>query len=322
MQYREFGRTGWKVSEIGFGAWQIGGTWGPVNDKDSIETLLYAFEKGINFVDTAIAYGNGHSELVIGKALQKWKGNKIYITTKVHPQGEDFRTNHSIKDRYTIKYLKKEVEGSLKRLNVDTIDLLQLHLWFEDGLNDFVWLEGLSQLIKEGKIRSFGVSLPDINPASGIELAKTGIVTSQQVMYNIFEQEPNKELFRVGEASKTAFIARVPFDSGALTGSWNDKTYESWDTKDKRHAMYRDGRFKETLQRIDKLKSISANHYASLAEMAMRFSLSDKAVSTVICGMTNKKQIDMNIQYSDGKQMNHELLEELKQHEWKHQFYV
>ena len=321
MEYREFGKTGWRVSEIGFGAWQLGGTWGSVNDKDSIDTLLYAFEKGINFVDTAIAYGNGHSETIIGKALQKWSGNKIYVTTKVHPMGEDFRTHNSIKNRYPIKYLKEQVEGSLKRLNTETIDLLQLHLWFEDGLSDFTWLEGLTQLVKEGKIRTFGVSLPDIKPETGILLAQTGIVTSQQVMYNLFEQAPNRALFRAGEKTKTAFIARVPFDSGALTGTWNSNTYENWSKKDKRHRMYRNGRFDETLAHIERLKLLCSPYYDTLAEAAMRFSLNDSAVSTVICGMTNKREIDMNTAYSDGVKFNKALEQKVAAHEWKHQFY-
>ena len=321
MKYREFGRTGWQLSEIGFGAWQLGGTWGNIDDKDSMKTLLYSFEKGINFVDTAIAYGNGRSESVVGTALKEWSGHKIYIATKVPPLGTDFQTNNTIRGRYPANYVRNHVEESLKRLGADTIDLLQLHLWFEDGTTNFDWLEGLMPLVDEGKIRSFGVSLADIKPQEGVLLAKSGIVCSQQVIYNLFEQEPSRELFREGEKTKTAFIARVPFDSGALTGTWTSDTYGQWAKEDKRFLMYRDGRFKETLERANKLKNVCADYYPTLAESAMRFSLADSAVGTVVCGMRNKTEVDMNIAYSDGKPFDKELLEKVKEHEWKHMFY-
>lgn len=321
MKYREFGRTGWQLSEIGFGAWQLGGTWGKIDDKDSMKTLLYSFEKGINFVDTAIAYGNGRSESVVGTALKVWSGHKIYIATKVPPLGTDFQTNNTIRGRYPANYVRKHVEESLKRLGTDTIDLLQLHLWIEDGTTNFDWLEGLMPLVDEGKIKSFGVSLADIKPHEGVLLAKSGIVCSQQVIYNLFEQEPSNELFREGEKTKTAFIARVPFDSGALTGTWNEDTYDQWDKDDKRYQMYRDGRFIETLARVNALKELCSVYYQSLAEAAMRFSLADSAVSTVVCGMRNETEVDMNIAYSDGKPFDKELLEKVKEHEWKHMFY-
>jgi aryl-alcohol dehydrogenase-like predicted oxidoreductase len=321
MEYREFGRTGWQISEIGFGAWQLGGTWGNVDDKSSVETLHYAFEKGINFVDTAIAYGKGRSESVVGMALKEWSGDMIYVATKVAPQGTDFQSNNTIKGRYPLNYLREQVESSLKRLGTDTIDLLQLHLWFEDGTNEFEWLEGLIKLVQEGKIRYFGVSLEDIKPSTGVLLAKSGIVASQQVIYNLFEQEPERELFPEGEKTNTAFIARVPFDSGALTGTWNSDTYNNWEENDKRYQMYRNGRFNETLARVDNLELLCSAYYSTLAEAAMRFSLGDTAVNTVVCGMRNKSEIDMNSAYSDGIPFNRELRDKVREHEWKHQFY-
>jgi aryl-alcohol dehydrogenase-like predicted oxidoreductase len=321
VEYREFGRTGWKFSEIGFGGWQLGGTWGDVDDKESIQTLLYSFEKGINFVDTAVAYGSGRSESVVGRALKEWSGNKIYVGTKVPPLGRDFQTSNTIQRRYPADYVRKQAEDSLKRLGTDTIDLLQLHLWFKDGTSNFEWLEGLLRLVEEGKIRTFGVSLADVKPSDGILLAKSGLVTSQQVIYNLFEQEPSRELFREGELTKTAFIARVPFDSGALTGTWTPETYGQWTTDDKRFMMYRNGRFEETLERANNLKRECLEYYPTLAECAMRFSLADSAVSTVVCGMRNLAEVEMNISYSDGKEFVPEMLEKVKSHEWKHQFY-
>jgi len=323
MKYRQFGKTGWQVSEIAFGAWQLGGTWGAVDNSESIDTLLHAFESGINFVDTAIAYGNGHSETLVGQALQQWSGEHIFVSTKVLPK--DLRPGNadqlSMRGQYPFDYLRDAVDGSLRRLQVECIDLLQLHLWIEDGMQHLDWLDSLVRLVDGGKIRAFGVSLPDIQPASGVLLAKCGLVSSQQVIFNLFEQEPADTLFRAGESTSTAFIARVPFDSGALTGSWNQSTYAQWSEDDKRHEMYRDGRFEETLERVTALEALCADYYPGLAEAAMRFCLSDSAVSTVACGMRNRAEVDMNTAWSDGHAFPTELRTALAPHAWKHSFY-
>ncbi len=323
MHYRIFGRTNWNVSEICFGAWQLGGTWGAIDERESIETLLCAFEKGINLVDTAAAYGQGRSETVIGKALKQWTGEKIYLATKVLPlavkAGEG--TELSMASCYPPEYLREQVEASLKRLQVDCIDLLQLHLWIEDGMQYFDWLRGLVKLVEEGKVRQLGVSLPDVRPDIGLLLAQCGLLTSQQVIFNIFEQEPAENLFRLGEQNSTAFIARVPFDSGALTGTWTAETYGECDDDDKRHHMYRDGRFEETLSRVEEIEQLCLQYYPSLAEAALRFSLQDPAVSTVACGMRSKREVEINTAYSDGRAFPEELRGALKAYAWKHKFY-
>jgi len=323
MQYRSFGRTGWQVSEITFGGWQLGGTWGPVDEKESIDTLLYSFDKGINLVDTAVAYGGGKSEVTIGKALKQWRGNRIFVATKVPPYGliagQDSALN--IKDCYPEAHLREHVEGSLERLGVECIDLLQLHLWIEDGIEHLEWLDVLRNLVTEGKIHHFGVSLPDIRPATGVELAKSSLVDSQQVIFNIFEQEPAAELFREGERTSTAFIARVPFDSGALTGTWTADTYSEWDEGDKRHHMYKGDRFADTLARVDAIRATCNPYYPSVAEAAMKYSLHDPAVSTVACGMRNRFEVDLNTSYSDGAEYPEELRLSLQQYAWKHKFY-
>ena len=326
MQYRTFGKTGWKVSEIGFGGWQLGGTWGKVNDNESIETLLYAFGNGINFVDTAVAYGAGHSEKVIGDALKQWSNNKIYVATKVAPLIPEMTTidldgKPSIKGRYPDWYIREIVEGSLKRLGVEQLDLLQLHLWLEDGITELEWLETLNALRLEGKIDKIGVSLADIRPQQGVSLAKFGLVDSIQALFNIFEQEPADELFPESAKTGTAIIARVPLDSGALTGSWEENTYSTWKEGDKRHSMYRGKRFKETLDRINAIKKVCEPYYANLAEAALRFALYPKEVSCVIPGMRNKHEVDLNLAISDGKEFSSELVASLKPHRWKHEFY-
>lgn len=271
MQYRTFGRSGWQISEICFGAWQLGGTWGAVDKQQAISTLHCAFDHGINLVDTAAAYGAGQSEIIVGEALKQYKKDNIYIATKVAPVGigVDSQYQDCIKGRYPADYLVSQVEGSLKRLKVDRIDLLQLHLWFSNGTEHLQWLETLQSLVKAGKINQIGVSLPDIRPETGVELAKTELVCAQQVIYNLFEQAPNTELFRQGEQTNSAFIARVPFDSGALTGAWDKDTYQQWHENDKRFHMYKGQRFSETLEKVQRLKVLCQPHYASLAEAAI-----------------------------------------------------
>lgn len=326
MQFRTFGKTDWKVSEIGFGGWQLGGTWGKVDDQNSIETLLYAFENGVNFVDTAFAYGNGHSEKVIGRALDQWNSGKIYVATKITPilnirkslSIEDFP---SIEDCYPNWHIREIVEGSLQRLRTERLDLIQLHLWLEDGISNLEWLDTLKTLKKEGKIDKIGVSLADIRPEQGLELAKSGLVDSIQVLFNMFEQEPADSLFPESSKTGTAIITRVPLDSGALSGSWTEKTILQWSKNDKRNSMYKGNRFKETLNRVEKLKQICSPYYSTLAEAALRYSLYPKEVSVVIPGMRNKHEVDLNIAISDGNKFNEKLVELLKPYRWKHEFY-
>jgi aryl-alcohol dehydrogenase-like predicted oxidoreductase len=323
MRYRDFGRTGWKVSEVAFGAWQIGGDWGAVDDMRSIDTLLYAFDKGINFVDTAELYGKGHSEEVIGRALRAWQGAKIYVATKVQPiQWPNANDDHpAMRGRYPDWYLRDSVEKSLERLGVERLDLLQLHSWMGDGLYALDWLESLNRLRAEGKIDKIGVSLRDFRPDEGIDLARFGLVDSIQVVYNLFEQRPRHGLFPAGEQTSTAFIARVPLDSGALVGHWTADTYARWAPGSVPHTMFREGRFAETLERVKRLKKLCAPYYPTLAEAAMRYVLDSRQVSTLIPGMQTRAEVDMNLVYSDGQAFPAELLEKLGEHLWIRNYY-
>jgi aryl-alcohol dehydrogenase-like predicted oxidoreductase len=323
MKYRNFGRTGWKVSEIAFGAWQIGGDWGAVDDRQSVDTLLYAFENGINFVDTAELYGKGHSEEVIGQALREWRGDKIYVTTKVQPiQWPSPNDDHpAMRGRYPDWYLRDSVEKSLKRLGVERLDLLQLHSWMGDGLFAMDWMESLNRLRAEGKINKIGVSLRDFRPDEGIDLAQYGLVDSIQVVYNMFEQRPRNGLFQAGEQTATAFIARVPLDSGALVGNWTRDTYSGWAPGSVPHTMFRGDRFAETLVRVERLKALCAPYFPTLAEAAMRYVLSSTQLATLIPGMKTRAEVDMNLVYSDNKVFPQELLDQLGAHMWIRNYY-
>jgi aryl-alcohol dehydrogenase-like predicted oxidoreductase len=323
MQYREFGRTTWQVSEIAFGGWQLGGQWGQVDDEASIATLLHAFERGVNFVDTAEFYGEGHSESVIGDALRRWDGDKVYVATKVRPvqwppPSED---DPQMAGRYPEWYVRQNVEQSLKRLGVERLDLLQLHGWFRDGITTLDWLEVLNALRQEGKIDKIGVSIRDYRPADGVDLARFGLVDSIQVVFNIFEQRPRDELFPAAASGGSAFIARVPFDSGSLIGHWTEDTYATWPEDSVPAWLFRGDRFGETLRRVHALKELCAPYFPTLAEAALRFTLASPEVSAVIPGMLTPHEVDMNVAYSDGQPFPAELLDALAEHGWPRNFY-
>jgi len=323
MQYREFGRTGWKVSEIAFGGWQLGGQWGEVDDETSITTLLHAFERGVNFVDTAEYYGEGHSEEVIGEALRRWDGDKVYVATKVRPVQwpAPSENDPQMAGRYPEWYVRQNVEQSLKRLGVERLDLFQLHGWFRDGITTLDWLEVLNALRQEGKIDKIGVSIRDYRPEDGVELARFGLVDSIQVVFNMFEQRPREALFPAGAGGGSAFIARVPFDSGSLIGHWTEDTYDTWAEDSVPKWLFRGERFGETLRRVQALKELCLPHFPTLAEAALRFTLASSEVSTVIPGMLTPAEVDMNVAYSDGKPFPPELLDALGEHGWPRNFY-
>lgn len=321
MRYRPFGNTGWQVSEIGFGGWQIGGDWGAVDDAASIRTLHHAFHKGINFVDTAQMYGKGHSETVIGQALRQWRGDRIVVATKVQPTvwpapDED---NPPMRGRYPEWHLRQAVEASLRRLGVDRIDLLQLHCWLPDGTRALDWLETLNALRSEGKIDRIGVSIRDYRPADGVELARLGLVDAMQVVFNMFEQRPAEMLFNTRPAP--AFIVRVPLDSGSLSGTWTADSYAGWERGSVRHSLFRGPRFAETLERAARIGAICADHYPTMIEAAMRFVLHPASVSTVIPGMATLAEVDANIAFCDGAPFPEDLARKLGPHCWPRNYY-
>lgn len=323
MHYRTFGRTGWQVSEIAFGGWQLGGDWGAVDDDASIRTLHHAFDRGINFVDTAELYGAGHSEEVIGRALQQWSGDRIYVATKVQPTvwpnpDED---DPQMRGRYPRWHLRNAVDQALRRLQVERLDVLQLHGWLASGVRELDWLETLNELIIEGKIGYAGVSIRDYRPDEGVDIARLGLVASIQVVFNLFEQRPAHELFPAGDATGTAMIARVPFDSGSLVGHWTEDTYATWEPGSVPHTLFRGDRFADTLRRTNELKAICAPYYPTLAEAAMRYTLSSPEVKTVIPGMRTTANVDKNVAYSDGQEFPKELLKKIAPHNWPRNYY-
>lgn len=327
MNYRTFGKTGWKVSEIGFGGWQLGGEFGRVEESDGIRTLLEAFERGVNLVDTAQMYGKGRSEEIVGKALKQWRGDDIFVATKVQPvqwpkPDED---DPEMAGRYPREHIRRNCEDSLRRLGVEAIDVYQLHGWFPRGMEHTEWLDALKELQNEGKIREFGVSIRDYRPEDGIELAKSGYVASEQVVYNLFEQRPADELFPACREHGVAILARVPFDEGSLIGNWTEDTYDTFGEKDVRRFYFRGERFMETYRQVEKMKQAIRDYTGEqevrLHEYALRFCLSDDAVSCVIPGMKNTMEMESNIRMSDAGKLDDGLIEILKPFNWPRNYH-
>jgi aryl-alcohol dehydrogenase-like predicted oxidoreductase len=321
MLYRDFGKTGIQVSEVGYGAWGIGGgMWQTSDDNESLEALHTAIYHGINFIDTALAYGGGHSEQLISRVLRD-RGEHIIIATKIPPKNGKWpaRPGIPVSEAYPPDYIISSTEKSLHNLGVDSIDVQQLHVWIDDWLDEFDWPAEVAKLKESGKIRYFGISVNDHAPETTLRAVNTGLVDSIQVIYNIFDRSPEEELFDLCLQTRTAVIVRVPFDEGSLTGNITPETV--FPKGDWRNNYFRGDRKKEVWERVEKLKPLLGPEAQSLAELALRFCLSHPAVSTVIPGMRTVKNVIANCAVSDGRKLSENLLRDLKEHEWRRNFY-
>ena len=314
MQYRRFGRTGWNVSEIGYGMWGMAG-WTGSEDAESLASLQRAVDLGCNFYDTAWAYGDGHSEQLLGKILRANPGKRLYTATKVPPKNRRWpaRREYSLDDCYPPEYIEEYVDKSLANLGVWTLDLIQLHTWEDKWLDDKRLLPAIEKLRSSGKVRAFGLSLNRWEPWNGVRAVSNGVVDAVQVIYNIFDQNPEDELFPACQEKDVAVIARVPFDEGSLTGSL---TVDSkWPKGDWRNTYFVAENLKATVERVEKLKAVRRGGI-SLAEMALRFILNNKDVSTIIPGMRKIANVEANTAASDRGPLAAPLHAELRKHRW------
>jgi aryl-alcohol dehydrogenase-like predicted oxidoreductase len=321
MKYRTFGRLGWKVSDIGFGAWAIGGSWGPQSDNDSVAALNRALDLGCNFIDTAQGYGDGKSERIIAEVLKSRKGEKVYVATKIPPAPGAWPPSpyDRAEDRFSEKYLRERLERSLRDLQTDSIDVLQLHTWTRAWNRNPTPLEHLRKFQKEGKLRGIGISTPEHDQNSLIDLMKGGWLDSVQVIYNIFEQEPAAEFLPVAEENKVGVIVRVAFDESALTGKLTKET--KFGEGDFRRNYFAGDRLDRTVARVEKVKQTVGSEESTLATAALKFALKPSAVSTVIPGIRNVQQAEMNIAVSDAKPMSDDLEKRLREHNWRRAFW-
>jgi aryl-alcohol dehydrogenase-like predicted oxidoreductase len=312
MEYRTLGKSGIKVSEIGYGCWPIGGGWGNQDDARDVKSLRNAFDKGVNFFDTAMGYGGGHSEEVLGKAF-KDKRDQVVIATKVGPKANP---EGPIEQSYPPDWIIECTEASLRRLKTDTIDVQQIHCWRDHYADDSNWYEAMLKLKEQGKIRSIGVSAEDWEWNGSVRIAESGKIDSIQAIYNVFDQQPEERLFPAVMEHDVGIIVRVPLFEGLLAGKiWPGHQFVEGDWRGK---FLRRQRLEEAEPRLKALEALLDDETPSLAELALRFILAHPAVSTAIVGMTNPAHVAANCAISDGKRLSDEKLAALKKHAWDH----
>jgi len=320
MKYREFGNSGPEISEIGFGAWAIGGSWGAQSENDSMEALETALEKGVNFIDTAAGYGEGKSEQIIGQFL-KQRSERVYVCTKTPPAPGKWPPSPycRIEKRYSEKYLRKNVEERMLNLQVESLDVLLLHTWTRAWNDQPRALEILQKIKSEGLIKQIGISTPEHDQNCVIQLMRDGMVDVLQVIYNIFEQEPAAQLFPVAKETGTGIIVRVAFDEGVLTGKY--KGDEKFGPDDFRSNYFAGDRLERGVRRTEAIRNEFKDSGYRMPELALKFALSHEPVSTVIPGIRNHQQATMNTAVSDLPDLPEDIMIRLREHSWNRGFW-
>ncbi len=314
MRYRPFGRTGWNVSEIGYGMWGMGG-WTGSNDEESLRSLCAAMTLGCNFFDTAWVYGLGKSERLLAEARRASPHAPVLIATKIPPKDMRWPASpaRSIADVYPTDHIREYTEKSLENLGVDTIDLQQFHVWSDAWAGETAWHRAIGDLKDAGLIRAFGISVNRWEPTNVLRALDTGLVDSVQVVYNVFDQSPEDELFPYCQARGIAVIARVPLDEGGLTGKLTPDA--RWPENDWRNQYFTPERLQETLSRVRRLEPLVPDGM-DLPDLALRFVLEHPAVSTTIPGMRRLAHVERNLRSSGGDPLPYRLHEALRAHRW------
>jgi aryl-alcohol dehydrogenase-like predicted oxidoreductase len=320
MRYRKLGRTNFEVSDIGYGAWGIGGKqWLGGQDDESLQALRRAIDLGVNFIDTALAYGDGHSEQLVGQVVRE-TGHKIYVATKAPPKNRIWpaASGTPIAEVFPYDYILSCAEESLRNLRLETIDLLQLHVWTDDWVERDEWKRAFEDLRRSGKVQAVGVSASEHDPDSALQVMATGMIDAVQVIYNIFDQTPEAKMFPLALERNIGILARVPLDEGALSGHFSEDT--TFPPGDFRERYFRGDRKRQVVQHVDALRrDLDGN--ASIPDVALRFCLSHPAVSTVIPGMRTRRHVESNTALSDVGALAQETLSVLKRHAWDRNFY-
>lgn len=326
MRMRRLGRTGLDVSEIGLGAWGLGGAgWPGVSDDEGVAGVVAALELGVTFLDTALAYGQGHSERMIARALAgRADRAPVVVATKIPPKNWVWPASPDsrIADVYPAEYVRQATETSLGNLGRDAIDVQQFHVWHDAWLAQPEWpatRRAMEELRGEGKVRHWGVSVNDNDTPSALTVFEDPLFETAQVIYNIFERAPEQDLFPIARRQGVGIIARVPFDEGTLTGSIRPDT--TFPETDWRKHYFRGDRVAEAARRADALLPLLGKEAKTLPELALRFVLSRPEVSTVIPGMRRPAHARANAAVSDGRGLSPELLHRLEAHAWAKNWY-
>lgn len=314
MKYRKLGRIGVEISDIAPGLWGMSG-WSGSNDDESMKSLQLSVDLGCNCFDTAWAYGEGKSDGLLGKTIARNKGKRLFAASKIPPKNDRWPALPSYKyhDVFPPDHVFKYADLIRKQLGTDSIDLLQFHVWTDEWTDEPDFCKTVEKLKRDGIIRHFGLSLNRWEPENGAKAIRTGLVDAVQVIYSIFDQSPEDELFPLCQELNIGVIDRVALDEGSLGGKMTRET--KFPKDDWRSGYFNPENLKNTMERVEKLKEILPDGM-SLAEMALRFVLSHPAVSTVIVGMRKLDHVRENCGLSDKGPLSPDLLQELKKHRW------
>ncbi|WP_299431833.1 aldo/keto reductase [uncultured Meiothermus sp.] len=314
MQYRTFGRTGWQVSEIGYGMWGLAG-WTGSDDEETQRALHRAVELGVNFFDTAWAYGEGRSEKILGELVRAHPDQKLYTASKIPAKNFKWpaRADYTLEECFPPDHIRRYTEWSLQNLGLPSLDLMQFHVWNDRWALDMRWQKETQKLKEEGLVKAWGISINRWEPANAIAALQTGLIDAVQVIYNLFDQNPEDELFPVCRELNIAVIARVPFDEGSLTGTLTKET--TFPPDDWRSRYFHPSNLIPTLERVERLK-MDVPAGMTLPDLALRFILQNPDVSTIIPGMRKVRNVEANAATSDGTRLPVELMARLQTHRW------
>ena len=315
MRYRTFGRLGWRVSEVGYGMWGLAG-WTGREDEETRRSLQLAVDLGSTFFDTALAYGEGNSEQLLGELVRNNPGKGLIVASKIPPKNRIWpsRRGFRLDDVFPADHIRSSTETSLKNLGLPALDLMQFHVWEDDWAADDRWQKAVDALKRDGLVQGIGISVNRWEPTNAVRTLRTGLIDAVQVIYNLFDQNPEDELFPLCRELGVAVIARVPFDEGTLTGTLTKDS--RWPEGDWRNTYFVPANLIPSVERADRLRPLVPPG-SSMPDMALRFVLSNPDVATVIPGMRKEKHVRANIASSDAGPLPANLLANLKSHRWE-----
>src|SRR5688572_14449310 len=314
MKYRTFGRTGWRVSELGYGMWGLA-NWSGSDDDESLRSLQLAVDSGCSFFDTAWAYGDGHSERLLGQIVRANPDKTLYTATKIPPKHRLWpsRRGDRLDDVFPSDYIREYAERSLENLGMSRVDLLQFHVWEDDWTDDVRWQRAIEDLKREGLTRAIGISINRWEPWNGVKTLRTGLIDAVQVIYNIFDQAPEDELFRVCRELNIGVIARVPFDEGSLTGVLTKSS--TWPKGDFRNLYFTRENLHPTVDRVDELEKLIGGSI-TLPELALPLILAHDDVEVAVPGMRKAAHVLSNVAASNAGPLDSALSTRLRPYRW------
>ena len=321
MKYRRFGRAGWEVSEIGYGMWGMA-SWTNSSDDESLRSLQAAVEFGVNFFDTAYAYGQGHSENLLGQIVRTNSSKRLYTATKIPPKSLQWPApaDSTLAQSFPPDHVEEYVHRSLENAGLDQFDLMQFHTWSDEWMRDDRWFYKLDDLRSQKLINALGISINRWEPWNGLRAVRSGQIDAVQVIYNIFDQNPEDELFPACREMDVAVIARVPFDEGTLTGTLTKES--KWPEGDWRNTYFVPENLIPAVEKADEIKKLldawnrEQETRITLPELALRFILTNPDVSTIIPGMRKLHHVEANVAASDAGPLPAELHKKLRAFRW------